>query len=372
MLCPKHGQFRFFSFLITIGLVSTYLAHAATNTPEVVFGPKKFFAQLVNPKPQKATFNVTNPELSPGRLIVQNGKYPPPQLEKCPKLTKTNIVAVGLCKARNSAKELEVFLTRPKNIQIELNGVVVVKESDFCPRTPILTVSVPLKATNTIKVLVKGLPTQYVVVSIDRTSIANQAPLANFSFTPGQNADPLNYNFNGSASSDPDGSITNYSWDFGDETPAASGAQVTHKYEALGTYNVVLTVTDNKGAQNSKVQQVTVQDTRAPQLNVTQPLAGAALTSRTIVIAGTSDEALSEATVNGQSLTLSSDKKQFGGSYQVSSDGAYSLTIQGKDIAGNASTVSRQGTVTTVTNLPPVAHFKYHATSRIRTLDRDV
>ncbi len=56
--------------------------------------------------------------------------------------------------------------------------------------------------------------------------------------------------FNASASYDPDGTITSYSWDFGDGN-VATGAVVEHAYEDDGTYNVTLTVTDDEGATDT-------------------------------------------------------------------------------------------------------------------------
>jgi PKD repeat protein len=56
--------------------------------------------------------------------------------------------------------------------------------------------------------------------------------------------------FDATASSDPDGSVASYSWDFGDGTHA-TGATATHGYAAAGSYTVTLTVTDNGGAVSS-------------------------------------------------------------------------------------------------------------------------
>ena len=54
-------------------------------------------------------------------------------------------------------------------------------------------------------------------------------------------------NFKGDRSSDPDGSIVSYQWNFGDNTTSTL-PNPTHAYENAGTYTVTLKVTDNKGA----------------------------------------------------------------------------------------------------------------------------
>lgn len=82
---------------------------------------------------------------------------------------------------------------------------------------------------------------------------SNQPPVASFSF--GTNG--LAVNVNGSASTDPDGTIASYAWTFGDGR-TATGATAAHTYAAAGTYTVTLTVTDNGGATNSLSKSVTV------------------------------------------------------------------------------------------------------------------
>jgi photosystem II stability/assembly factor-like uncharacterized protein len=64
-------------------------------------------------------------------------------------------------------------------------------------------------------------------------------------------------NFNGSASSDPDGTITSYAWNFGDGT-TGSGPTVSHTYAAVGAFTATLTVTDNGGATGAQSKSVTV------------------------------------------------------------------------------------------------------------------
>src|SRR5574341_2292680 len=52
--------------------------------------------------------------------------------------------------------------------------------------------------------------------------------------------------FSGASSSDPDGTITGYYWDFADGTNG-TGVSPTHVYSAVGSFNVTLTVIDNQG-----------------------------------------------------------------------------------------------------------------------------
>jgi PKD repeat protein len=84
--------------------------------------------------------------------------------------------------------------------------------------------------------------------------VPNKAPVAAASVT----AKDLTVAADGSASSDADGTIASYSWNFGDNTAAESGVTASHTYAAAGTYSVVLTVTDDKGATNAVTKSVTV------------------------------------------------------------------------------------------------------------------
>ncbi|NTW39163.1 MAG: PKD domain-containing protein [Cellulomonadaceae bacterium] len=58
-----------------------------------------------------------------------------------------------------------------------------------------------------------------------------------------------------SASSDPDGTVTGYAWNFGDGS-TASGVTAAHHYAASGTYTVTLSVTDDGGATGSTTRSV--------------------------------------------------------------------------------------------------------------------
>jgi len=59
-------------------------------------------------------------------------------------------------------------------------------------------------------------------------------------------------------SSDADGQLTAYTWDFGDGTAAAITKDAAHTYGTANTYPVRLTVTDNDGATSDRTQSVMV------------------------------------------------------------------------------------------------------------------
>jgi len=87
----------------------------------------------------------------------------------------------------------------------------------------------------------------------------NNAPTARFTATPTFGNSPLTVQFNGSSSTDADGSIELYSWDFGDNSTGA-GEVLSHTFTAVATSNftVRLTVTDNQGTTATTTTVITV------------------------------------------------------------------------------------------------------------------
>ena len=77
----------------------------------------------------------------------------------------------------------------------------------------------------------------------------NQTPQVSVSATPTSGYAPLTVSFN-STSSDPDGSIVSYSWNFGDGK-TSTAADPSHIYQSAGSYTAKITVTDNAGAAAS-------------------------------------------------------------------------------------------------------------------------
>jgi len=92
-----------------------------------------------------------------------------------------------------------------------------------------------------------------VTKSVSVTVPPNQPPVADF--TAAANGSTVSFT---STSTDSDGTIEGWAWDFGDLSPAGSGATTSHTYAAPGTYQVTLTVTDDDGATHEVTKSVEV------------------------------------------------------------------------------------------------------------------
>jgi hypothetical protein len=97
-------------------------------------------------------------------------------------------------------------------------------------------------------------------VPVQLTSV-NQQPLAAFTADPMSGQAPLTVSFDASGSSDPDGSIAAYKWDWNadgisDESSASPLAE--HVFETGGTYEVSLQVVDNLAGSGSVQHTITV------------------------------------------------------------------------------------------------------------------
>ena len=85
------------------------------------------------------------------------------------------------------------------------------------------------------------------------------APSADFSMTSEAPHPGETVTFDASASSDPDGEIVRYEWDFdGDGSVDVTGATVSYVFEEPGEYSVVLIVTDDEGNQDSVAKVIVV------------------------------------------------------------------------------------------------------------------
>ena len=88
-------------------------------------------------------------------------------------------------------------------------------------------------------------------------NVSNVPPVADFTWnpeTPNQIIENVTFT---SQSIDPDGTIINYTWDFGDGNTSYK-QNPTHGYADNRTYTVTLTVTDDDGATNTTSKQITI------------------------------------------------------------------------------------------------------------------
>ena len=182
----------------------------------------------------------------------------------------------------------------------------------------------------------------------------NTAPTAAFTATLNGSTVAVD----GRPSTDPDGTIASHSFDFGDGSPAVSGATATHTYAAPGTYRITLTVTDNAGATGTAQRDVTVAG-NAP------PIATFSWTTNGLVAAfdagGSSDP---DGSIAGYAWTFGDGGTGTGATptRQYQSAGTYPVTLTVTDDDGVASQLTRQVTVSPAGTPPAIARDDFART----------
>ncbi|MFT4009800.1 MAG: PKD domain-containing protein [Nocardioidaceae bacterium] len=170
-------------------------------------------------------------------------------------------------------------------------------------------------------------------------SAANQAPHATFTAT----TDGLTATFDASESTDAEGPVASYSWDFGDgET--GTGVNPSHTYATAGTKTVQLTVTDADGLE-SEVFTDTVTVSNA---NVA-PTAG--FTSSAVGLTANFDASTStdtDGTIASYAWTFGDDSSGAGvsPSHDYAAAGTYTVTLTVTDNQGKTDTATSSVTVT--------------------------
>ena len=89
-------------------------------------------------------------------------------------------------------------------------------------------------------------------------TVLNREPTASFNHTPPEPTVFQTIQFRDN-STDPDGNVTAWAWDFGDGT-ASTQEDPTHKYGDRGRYTVTLTVTDNDGGTDASTRVITTRN----------------------------------------------------------------------------------------------------------------
>ena len=184
---------------------------------------------------------------------------------------------------------------------------------------------------------------RFTVSRLGSTPPVNQAPTAVIG-TPTVN--DLGVSLSGTGSTDSDGTITDYAWNFGDTT-TGTGATTSHTYTAAGTYTVRLTVTDDDGATGTATRQVTV--TAGPPGNQSPIAAIAAPTINDLAVSlsgtGSTD---SDGTITDYAWNFGDTTTGTGAttSHTYTTAGTYILTLTVTNNVGATDTATRQVAVT--------------------------
>jgi chitodextrinase len=100
----------------------------------------------------------------------------------------------------------------------------------------------------------------FACVAPDAAVAENLLPVARMSVSAITGVVPLTINLNGTTSADPDGTLNNYEWTFGDGG-TRTGSTANYTFNNTGVLYARLKVTDNCGSTNSVTQNVLVTDT---------------------------------------------------------------------------------------------------------------
>ncbi|WP_460783888.1 PKD domain-containing protein [Microbacterium tumbae] len=168
----------------------------------------------------------------------------------------------------------------------------------------------------------------------------NAPPVASFT----SSVSGLSVSVDGAGSSDEDGSIASYAWDFGDDA-TGSGATASHDYASAGTYTVTLTVTDDDGATHSTSEEITatapVAGNAPPVASFTSSVSGLSVS---VDGAGSSDE---DGSIASYAWDFGDDSTGSGAtaSHDYASAGTYTVTLTVTDDDGATHSTSEEITV---------------------------
>jgi len=192
-------------------------------------------------------------------------------------------------------------------------------------------------------------------------TISDAPPLVSFTLSPATAPTGTVIGFDGSSSVDPDGSIVDYAWSFGDGA-IGTGVSPSHSYGLAGDYTITLVVTDNATLTASTSQTVHITD--RPLIVSLTPSTTNSPTGTLIsleISASDPDGTVSTITVSwgdGTTHTLTGNATSDSHSYALA--GTYTVAVNATDNAGFTATAS---TTETVTDRPPSINFNQSQTT---------
>jgi PKD repeat protein len=185
----------------------------------------------------------------------------------------------------------------------------------------------------------------------DRTSQfvnvgASARPTAQFSFSPVNPQVNQSVFFNASASvATPGRTLVDYSWTFGDGG-SGSGVTTSHRYRALGTYTVTLTVTDDLGKTGTATQTIALGADLLPTADFTFSPTNPAVGAEVSFDARLSTPVSGRTNTNwdwafGDGNTAVGERV----THRYFTAGTYSVTLTVRDSAGGRRSIAKEITV---------------------------
>ncbi|WP_155119342.1 family 20 glycosylhydrolase [Halomicrobium katesii] len=176
----------------------------------------------------------------------------------------------------------------------------------------------------------------------------NEAPVASFTASISTPAPGESVTFDASGSSDPDGSVSSYAWDFGDGD-TATGETASHIYGSAGDYTVTLTVTDDDGASGTASTTVSVSESDNEAPNASFTVSPSSPTTGESVTVDAADSSDADGSISSYAWDFGDDATASGqtATHTYDSSGEYTITLTVTDDDGatdtNATTVSVGG-----------------------------
>lgn len=234
-----------------------------------------------------------------------------------------------------------------------------------------LTLSLPGYQTRQESIFVLGFGiAQAISRTLQPSVTTNQPPVSAFTFSPPLPGVGEYVRFDAAASTDPDGSISAYSWSFGNGLTDSVPAPWT-RYLAAGMYTASLTVTDNRGATSTSSQLVRVGAANQPPVVsfVTDPVIG---TPGGWIKFDASASVDPDGAVATYAWSFGDGRTAMGGpiTWQAyATAGTYAVTLTVTDNLGASASVTRTVQVGSF-NQPPVASFTVPTTPTVGTWTR--
>lgn len=195
-------------------------------------------------------------------------------------------------------------------------------------------------ATLTVKDSANQTVSKSVTITVNAPATIG-TPVARITATPASGVAPFATVLDASTSTTPNGTITNYAWNFGDGTTGV-GTRLTKTYSAAGNYTATLTVTDSAGktAQSAIVIAVSAASSGGGTLP------GSA-TTKTFVKNGSTESTTYDVTVIPTLPTYTNDSgldSRIGGSYNY-----HTLIALPNIIGSGANQIPAGATITSAT-----------------------